>query len=127
MRWWLSALLLFASCQSSDRPKSMGELRAEVQVVLSEMGMRLSQVESHADFMGLGAALEADHLKLAHLIGTLKEQHALPPTEESLAMLQTKERLEEQVVRIREMEGGSEWLVSIQRSARMELDRIEVL
>lgn len=121
----LCLLLLFTGCESSDSPKSIEELRAEVQVVLSEMGTRLSQIESKSDFPNQGAALEADHLRLAYLMADLKKQHALPPTEESLASLQTKERLEEQLVRIRELEGGSEWLVSIQRPARLELERIE--
>lgn len=120
---WIAIALLFASCEAPKRGES--EHRFAIEAILMEMAEHLGSVESAADFSSVWSQLEADYMQLAHELAALEKLGAKAPATESVEFLQTKERIGEHLGRIREMEGGVEWLRDVQRRAHTFLIDIE--
>lgn len=121
MRAWVLVICLLVGCQE----RGAEECHERICSILKVMGDRLAQVESSADFEKQTAALEADHVQLVSILGRLRKMGALLPSEEPLEMVHIKERLEEQLERVLQMEGGPDWIEALQKAALDELDRID--
>jgi len=120
---WIAVALLLTCCESSK--ESVAEHRYATECILEEMAEHLGHVESAADFSALSPQLESDYLRLAKELAALHRLGAIAPATESTQLLQTKERIYEHLERIREMEGGVEWLRTVQRAAHTFLIDIE--
>lgn len=120
---WIVIALLLTCCEA--RKESLVERRYALELTLSALADHLGGVESSADFERAKEALAADYLDLARELIILDRLGAKAPLEQSVELLQVKERMHEHLERIREMEGGIEWLRSLQRPAHTLLVDIE--
>lgn len=123
MRWIALALLL--TCCGAPKA-SVADHRYALECILEEMADHLGQVETTTDFAAIKSQLEEDYLRLAKELIALDKLGVKAPATESVELLQTKERINEHLERIREMEGGVAWLRSVQRRAHTFLIDSEV-
>lgn len=112
---WIACALLLTCCEAPQ--ESIAEHRYALECVLEEMADHLGCVETAADFASVESQLKEDYLRLAHELVALDRLEAKAPVTESLELLQTKERINEHLERIRDMQGGVEWLRTVQRPA----------
>lgn len=114
MRWIVFALLL--TCCEAPK-ESVADHRRALARVLEEMAAHLGAVETAADWACIEPQLEQDYVRLARELVALDRLGAKAPVTESIELMQTKEGINEHLERIREMEGGIDWLRRLQRRA----------
>lgn len=93
--------------------------------MIDQIGEELSGVESPEDFTVHESHLRDLHIELAKLLGELGAKSEQPPCDESIAFMMAKERLEEQLTRVRALEGGGLWLERAQFEGLELLRRFE--